>query len=247
MTTAIVYLIAIVIAETVTVYIQPVWGVVCHIMLLVALTVHSSVLARAKSEQQLLLSLALAPLVRIMSLSMPLVNIPQILWYPLIYTPLLVAALIVMRISNYTLEEVGLSLKRIRVQLAFAAAGLVLGIMEYLILKPQPMIDRLTWRDLWLPSLLFLVFVGFVEEFIFRGVIQRAALDSFGWKGLVYVSFIFAFLHIGFLSWIDVIFVFLVVLFFSWVVKRTGSLLGVTLAHGITNIMLYLVVPFFFV
>ena len=32
--------------------------------------------------------------------------------------------------------------------------------------------------------------------------------------------------------------------FFGWVSQKTGSLLGVTLAHGITNVLLYLVVPF---
>ncbi len=60
------------------------------------------------------------------------------------------------------------------------------------------------------------------------------------------MSLLFAVLHIGFLSLIDVVFVFAVALFFGWVVKKTGSLLGVTLAHGITNILLYLVVPFLF-
>ncbi len=63
---------------------------------------------------------------------------------------------------------------------------------------------------------------------------------------MLYVSGLFAILHMGFLSWLDVIFVFSVALFLSWVVKKTGSLLGVTLSHGITNIMLFLVVPFFF-
>ena len=47
-------------------------------------------------------------------------------------------------------------------------------------------------------------------------------------------------------SLIDIAFVFVVAMFFAWVVKRTGSLLGVTLAHGVTNIMLYLVLPLFF-
>ena len=39
-------------------------------------------------------------------------------------------------------------------------------------------------------------------------------------------------------------FVLMAGLFFGWVVKRTGSLLGVSLAHGIANIGLYLVFPF---
>lgn len=50
----------------------------------------------------------------------------------------------------------------------------------------------------------------------------------------------------GFLSWPDIVFVFVVALFFGWVVQRTGSILGVALAHGITNIVLYLIAPFIF-
>jgi LysM repeat protein len=38
--------------------------------------------------------------------------------------------------------------------------------------------------------------------------------------------------------------VFVVGLLFGWLVARTRSLLGVTLAHGVTNITLYLVMPF---
>ena len=91
-----------------------------------------------------------------------------------------------------------------------------------------------------------MVTTGFVEEFIFRGVLQRSAWERFGWRGLIYVSSLFAILHIGFLSWVDVVFVFGIALFFAWVVKRTGSLLGVTLSHGITNITLYLIAPFLF-
>ena len=125
---------------------------------------------------------------------MPLVNIPQIWWYPIIYAPLLVAAFMVMRILGQGAGEVGLNFKRFPVQLAVALSGFAFG---------------------W-------------------------------WWGILYVSLLFAVLHIGFLSWIDVVFVFAVALFFGWVVKKTGSLSGVTLAHGITNILLYLVLPFFF-
>jgi len=45
-------------------------------------------------------------------------------------------------------------------------------------------------------------------------------------------------------SLLDVLFVGVVGLFFGWVVHRTRSLLGVTLAHGLTNIILFLVMPF---
>jgi len=84
-----------------------------------------------------------------------------------------------------------------------------------------------------------------VEEFIFRGVLQRTAVGAFGWWGIVYISFLFAIVHLIHYSVIDIVFVFAIALFFGWVVKKTGSLLAVTLSHGIANVVLYLVVPFF--
>jgi len=243
---AIIYLLAITAAEAVTVLVQPVWGIVCHAIVLVAVVVHSA-LASDYCNRHLVLSLALAPLVRIISLGMPLVNIPQIWWYPIIYAPLLAAAIMVARILGLRAREVGLNFSSFPVQLAVGLSGLLFGVAEYFILAPEPMVIELTWREVWLPALIFLMCIGFVEEFIFRGVLQRTATEAFGsWWGIIYVSLLFAVLHMGFLSLIDVVFVFVVALFFGWVVKKTGSLFGVTLAHGITNILLYLVVPFFF-
>ena len=43
---------------------------------------------------------------------------------------------------------------------------------------------------------------------------------------------------------LDVVFVFGVALFFGYVVERTDSILGVSLSHGLTNIVLFLVAPF---
>ncbi len=249
---AIIYLVAITAAEAVTVFVQPVWGIVCHSIVLVAVVMHSA-LASDYRYRHLVLSLALVPLVKIISLCMPLVNIPQIWWYPIIYAPLLAAAIVVVRILGHRAREVGLSFSSFPVQLAVGLSGLLFGVAEYfilVILPPEPLIKpliaELTWQEVWLPALIFLVCTGFVEEFIFRGVLQRTAVEAFGWWGIIYVSLLFAVLHMGFLSLIDVVFVFFVALFFGWVVKKTGSLFGVALAHGITNIILYLVVPFFF-
>ena len=240
---AIIYLLAITGSELITVFVQPVWGIACHTIVLVAVIVHSSVVDRY-FYGQLVLSLALVPLVRIISLSMPLINIPQMWWYPIIYAPLLTAAIMVVRLLGHSLVEIGLNFKRILLQLAVALTGIAFGVVEYYILAPQPLISELTLQNVWLPALIFLLCTGFVEEFIFRGVLQKTAIEAFGWQGIVYVSLLFAVMHIGFLSMIDVVFVFVVALFFGWVVNKTGSLFGVTLSHGITNSFLYLVLPF---
>ncbi len=247
MIVAIVYLVAITLAEVITIFYMPVLGIVCHIVILIAVLLHSALgFAGKDRHRQLVLSLALVPLVRILSLSMPLVNIPQLWWYPIIYAPLLVAAFAVVRTLGYRMEDIGFNFRMFPVQLVVALTGFLFGIAEYLILAPEAMVAELTWPKIWLPALILLVTTGFVEEVIFRGVLQRTAVAAFQWWGIVYVSLLFAVLHMGFLSWLDILFVFAVSMFFGGVVKKTGSLLGVTLAHGITNILLFLVMPFVF-
>ena len=172
---------------------------------------------------------------------MPMADIPRIWWFVIISIPLFAVTITVMRILGYSVVEVGISFRMLPMQLAVALTGLLFGLAEYSILLPEAMIDELTWQELWLPASILLVCTGFLEEFIFRWVIQRSATEVFGYWGILYVSLIFTFLHVGFLSWLGVTFVFFVSLFFGWVVKKTGSILGVAISHGITNIVLYLI------
>jgi hypothetical protein len=72
---------------------------------------------------------------------------------------------------------------------------------------------------------------------------QRCAEESLGEWGWLYVAGVFSTLYIGYLSPAQWLFVLGVGLLFGWVVKKTGSLVGVTLAHGIANICLYIVLP----
>jgi len=243
----IIYLAAIVVAEVVTVFFQPLAGVIAHVCVLMTVIVRSARTAD-RLQRQLILSLSLVPLVRVVSLSIPLLDIPQAWWYPVMYAPLLVSAVVVMRILGFSREDVGLTLRgrSILFQAAVIASGFGLGLAEYHILRPESWISTLSWVEAWRPALLLGISTGFVEEFIFRGVLQRSAWERWGWRGLIYISVLFAVLHIGFLSWVDTVFVFGVAMYFAWVVKKTGSLFGVALAHVLTNITLYLIAPLLF-
>jgi hypothetical protein len=242
---AVIYLLAITTAEVITVTIKPMWGIVFHILILAALVLHAALIGK-DTLQKFLLSLAMVPLIRVISLSLPLANIRQVWWYPIIYAPLLVSALEVTRLCGYRREQIGLTVKRVGLQLATALTGFLFGMAEYFILPEEAEASNLVLQETWLLAAFFLlVCTGFVEELMFRGVMQRSAEGMFGWWGIIYVSFLFAIVHLIHHSWIDLIYVFGVALFLGWVVKRTGSLLGVTLSHGLANIMLYLVLPYF--
>jgi hypothetical protein len=195
--------------------------------------------------QRLIFSLTLAPLIRLVSLSLPLVNFPFVYWYMIVGAPLLLAAFVAARVVRVNRKMAGLVLgRRWFIQIPIGLAGLGLGYLEYLILRPEPLIPEFNWTQVLVPALVLLVFTGFLEEYIFRGVMQYTAQRSLGWFGLVYISALFAALHIGYKSLLDLAFVFVVAMFFSWAAHKTSSLLGVTLAHGLTNIGLFLIFPF---
>ncbi len=240
---ALAYLAAIATAELITALVNPLGGVVIHIVLLLGLVLHAS-LAVGNPSHKLYLALALAPLIRVLSLSMPVVGFAQIYWYGIVAVPLLVATFVVMRRLNYGRHEVGLTLNRLPFQLLIGLTGIPLGIVEFYILRPAPLVDTLTLGAVFLPALILLVGTGFTEELVFRGLMQRSAGEALGRWGWIYVAVLFAILHTGYLLVSNVLFVLAVGLFFGWVVKKTGSLLGVTLAHGTINTILFLIAPF---
>ncbi len=242
MKSAVLYLAGISAAELVTTLVNPLGGIGLHIFLLLALVAHASLSAH-HLRHKLYLALSLAPLIRLLSLSLPLTNLPQIYWYAVIAAPLLVAVFVVKQRLGYNRAQVGLTVGKVPLQLLVGATGIVFGIAEFYILRPKPLADSLTWSSLLLPALILIVATGFAEEICFRGVMQRSANEVLGRWGWVYIAMLFASLHTGYLSVLDMAFVLLVGFFFGWVVNRTGSLFGVTLSHGITNIILYLVVP----
>jgi len=240
---ALAYLAGIALAELLTTYADPRLGMATHCILLALLLYHSSRVS-GEQERAFLICLAFAPLIRILSLSLPLTRFPVVIWYLVTSIPLFAAALVATRTLGYTWPELGLTLHGWPLQIAFGLSGLAFGAVEYLILRPEPLVGALAWQQLWPAALILLLCTGLLEEIIFRGLLQRAAGDVLLRWGMPYVALVFAVLHIGYRSVVDVLFVLAVGLVFGWFVQRTGSLLGVTLSHGLTNIVLFLVMPF---
>jgi len=240
------YVIGVGVGELVTSFVNPKTGLLVHGLLFIILIIQT-LLTFNHSIHKFYLSLSLAPIIRIISLSMPLYLLPRIYWYLLTGIPLLVASGVAAGILQYDIRAIGINLKKLLLQIPIGVIGFGLGYMEYLILHPQPLVENLSFNSLWLPSLILFFFTGFTEELIFRGIMQKASIETFGkWGGILLVSTVFAFLHIGHLSLMDVMFVFIVAMMFAELTDKTGSIIGVSLAHGITNITLYLVYPLIF-
>lgn len=241
-----IYLMAIIAAEIVTAHYSVEYGLIMHTIILSALLINSSVTHSTKFSY-LLRSMMILPMIRIIGLTIPLMQVSELYWFPVIAIPLFAASFVLMRSQKLTRKNVGLVLGNIPVQLAIALSGVVLGFIEYLILKPQPLISSLNLETVLFASMILIVSTGFAEELLFRGILQKNAEKILGniW-GLLYVSILFTALHIGWNSTLDLLFVFSVALFYGYTFQKTGSLFGITFSHGISNTFLFLVMPFIF-
>lgn len=238
------YLVLLTVAEILTALVEPRLGLLLHSLLLTGALIYG---ARCCDQpaHRFWMGVSLAPLIRLVSLSLPLRSVPLMYWYLIISVPLYVATFIVGRwILRTPWDQVGLHGRGLTLQVLMSFLGLPLGMLEYRILRPVPLISGWNPGEFLMAALILLISTGLIEELIFRGVMQQVAMETMGKQGVVYVSAVFAVLHIGHRSLTDVFFVFGVALLFGWFVQRTRSIVGVSLTHGLINIWLFLIAPF---
>lgn len=238
---SLIYLFVFAYLEYVTYFMSATIGLIFNFVILIILIINGSVIP-VKEHQNFLIALGLFPLIIIVSLTVPMARIPQIYWYFIISTLIIVSIIGITKYLIYSLSDIGLNLRKPLIQLAIALVGIGLGIVDYIILKPEPLIDTLNVQTVILPAFILIIATGFTEEIVFRGVLQRASyvLGSWGW---VYVAAIYTITQIGHKSLYHIIYAFLVSILFGWVVKKTGSILGTSISHGLLNVGLYLVLP----
>ena len=240
------YLMAIVFAEIVTAYYNAGYGLTIHAIVLFSLLVNSSI-SHSSRFSNLLRSMMILPIIRIIGLTMPIMQVKELYWFPVIAIPLFAASYTLMRSQKLTRKRVGLILGNIPLQLTVALSGVILGFIEYLILRPQALISTFDMGTVLFASIILIISTGFAEELLFRGILQTNAEKVLGNTfGLFYIALLFTALHIGWNSTLDLIFVFSVAIFYGYTFQKTKSLLGITLSHGISNTFLFLIVPFIF-
>ncbi len=240
-------------------------GLGLHILLVFTLMFGSVVMeARDRTMALVLVATSLASLVRVFSLAVPRYNflglqglpnpetnaLNTIPWLALVSIPLLVSTAAVAYVQGLRPKDLGLRFGRwsdVPIQTAIALTGVPLGVIEFEILKPGAWIPELALAPLVVGGFVIFLATGLSEELIFRGLLLKRAIEGLGDAGgLLFVTAIFASLHIFFLSAIDMVFVFSVGLFYGYVVMKTKNLWGAIFSHSLGNVVLYLVAPFVF-
>lgn len=134
-TPAWIYLLNLTIAELLTTLIAPRAGMIAHAVIFVLLLLHAT-LGSHGAQSKFLLTLSLAPLIRVLSLALPLTEFPVSYWYVVVGAPLFLATYLTARQAHLTRRMVGLQITYLPWQIVIGLFGVLLGLVEYLILRP---------------------------------------------------------------------------------------------------------------
>jgi len=185
----------------------------------------------------------LVPLFRLVNLGMPVFFELTVYWFPMIYGPLIPGLVLVDRL-NPDLDvpfgwREGLILLPLTIPL-----GWVLAEVESEILQSAALIPAWNVVEVATITVVMVCFVGFVEEYLFRGLLQPTLQESLGrWPGVLLASALFGLMHSGYGVPAEVLFAGVIGLVFGLIYDYLDSLVFVTVVHGVLNVFLFAVLP----
>jgi membrane protease YdiL (CAAX protease family) len=217
-----------------------------------ALVIHSFnltllILSSIYLENRIYPALMLLPLFRLLNIAMPVFFQLTLYSYPVVYAPMFIPIYIIMKERMFSWSEVGITAKGFWFFLPLAfSVGFALGWGEFQVLRPGVLIPDFSLRSVLTLSLTMIFFVGLVEEFVFRSALQTVMEERLGSiVGLIVASILFGFMHSGYHIPLELLYVSFAGVVFGLLFWLTKSLPVIALAHGITNVSLFLVAPAF--
>ena len=217
-----------------------------HTFNLLALS-FSTTIIRNKLLSNTFQALSLLPILRIINMAMPIFFQSTLYWYPFMYGCIFISIIYIIKHQKFTREQIGLTFEKLHIYIPIAVIfGLLLGITEYQIIHNQALIENLDFKNLLLLSVIMILFVGLVEELAFRSIIQTRFEQIFGtiW-GLIITGMTFGIMHSGYGTIYEIIFTSSVGILLGYMFIKTRSLPLIAITHGIINIFLFGILPFY--
>jgi membrane protease YdiL (CAAX protease family) len=226
---AVLYCVLLVAAEAAGAALGGLSTAVLNALVLVALVDHFVIGSRIERVTQLLPALALVPILRLASLAMavrsPLVS------YCAAGVPILLATVLVARELGL-LPLFRLSDLRRCSQWGPALAAVPVGAIGVLLLGSHPLQRSPSPSLVVAGCVVVFIFAGLLEELVFRGVIQRA-LDPLGASSVLFAAILFGATYLASGSVDVVLAAAMGGALAGWWARRTGSVAGVGVAHGV--------------
>lgn len=199
---------------------------------------------RFSDDASALQTLALIPVFRLVNLGMPVFFDLTLYWLAFIYAPFLPAVYLIATSRPETAFSFGWIRALVALPLALPLS-VALGVVEYTIINPVPLIPAWTNGNLLLVGFVMFGLVATVEELFFRGLLQPVLQHRVGrWSGLAIPSLLFGLMHSGYGVPHELLFAVVLGLLLGLVYEYVESLALVILIHGTIDVVLFAVVPY---
>lgn len=199
------------------------------------------------SHSNILEITAFVPLLRLLNLGTGILAFNPYLWLSGVYLLLLLSLVLLMRNYGVTLESLGISTAAVRNEwpliLGGILAGVVLGTVQWVLDLEQAPTEP-TIANTVMAILVTGLLVGFVEELLFRGLLQEWLTEIVDVRvSIIIVSVLFAFMHSVWLNPLDVVFAFVVSILLGVVYAATRNFWFILLVHALINVMAFGIFP----
>lgn len=222
------------------------YGLGIHAINLLAIVLLITLSDLSIDKKNVLQSLILLILLRIINLSIPQLFTIVIIQYPLIYGIMFIPIYSIIKSQHISAKELGIDFKRFYIYLPVAVViGAIAAIFEYKILGPIPLIEKIEPSDIILIVIIMFIFVGMVEEIIFRSILQTRIEKVLGpWYAILLSGSIFGIMHASYGIINEILFASIFGIILGYIFHKTRNLPFVVSIHGTTNVILFGILPY---
>lgn len=191
--------------------------------------------------KNILQGLTLIILLRVVNLSTPQFFTTDIIQYSIIYGIMFIPVYYIIKSQQIPSKELGIYFKKLYIYLPIAIIiGTIMAIIEYKILNPAALIEKFRLSDIISLIVVMFIFIGAVEEIIFRSILQTRLEKIFNIKYSIIISGgIFGIMHASYGILGEILFASVFGIILGYVFYKTRSLPFIVSIHGITNIILF--------
>ncbi len=213
---------------------------------------HHYLLARDDPNRNKILLLAAIPLLRMLSMAMPVGLIQPLYRYPMVGIPVLVSIGIILKETNVPWSQIGLQWPQIQrsdqiwENVLIAMSGLPLGLMGYYFADPIPLLTTFSWGAVIASTLVIIFYIAILEEVVFRGMVLTTLQNTFGQMGILIATVLYTLMFASYHSIEGIILMGFSSLLYSWHVLESRSILAATISHTLMIVGMLIVWPIVF-
>lgn len=191
--------------------------------------------------KNILQGLILVILLRAVNLSIPQFFTTTI-QYSMIYGIMFIPIYMTIKNQNISAKDLGINFKKFHIYLPIAIIlGSIIAVIEYKISNPIHLIEDVNIPNIIIIAILMFIFIGPVEEIIFRSILLSRVEKLFDPKyGILLSGGIFGIMHMSY-GIIEILFTTIFGIILGDIFQKTRSLPFIVVTHGTANVILFVV------